>query len=138
MNNDNQAKSKELLWWITSIATSVLCCSVLFIFFASYLVDLRTTERDNNARIDVIEQRENKILTELELIRKHAEAISAPAAVPAAPVVDGTGAVVTPPAPDAQGSMNAMPGAVAPSSTTGSAPMPHVEVPVVAPPADKK
>ena len=137
MNNDCAPKSKELLWWITSIASSVVCCSILFIFFASYLGDLRTMEQDNNARIGVIEQQENQILTELEAIRNHTDAASSPAAVPA-PAVDATGAVAVPSPPDAQGVISSMPAVVTPSPVNESAPMPHVEVPVGAPPADKK
>ena len=134
MSTETQPKTPNLLSWITSIATSVLCCATLFVFFASYLVELRTTARDNNVRIDVIEQRENQILSELELIRKHAEGQTPAAAVvqppanevvaPVAPAASEAPTSIVPPTPDA-----------APPSPAA---MPHVEVPVVAPPADKK
>jgi|GEM_PF-5919706 hypothetical protein len=64
-------KIQIVLWWITSIATSVLCCAVLFILFANYLVDVRASVRDNNERINIVQEREDRILAEIELIRKH-------------------------------------------------------------------
>jgi hypothetical protein len=65
-------KVEIALWWITSIAISVLCCSVLFVLFASHLVDVRDMVRDTSARIDIITAREDRILAEIELIRKRA------------------------------------------------------------------
>ncbi len=65
-------KVEIALWWITSIAVSVLCCSVLFVLFASHLVDVREMVQDASVRIDLISAREDRILAELELIRKHA------------------------------------------------------------------
>src|ERR1700679_2124398 len=72
MSIDSPAKLQNTLWWITSIAISVVCCSVLFILFASYLVELETDLKDNNLRINAVEEREDRILAELEMIRNHA------------------------------------------------------------------
>ena len=123
MSTQDYTKPQNILWWIASIATSVVCCALLFIFFASYMVELRTTARDNNVRIDVIQQQETQILHELEQIRKHAEG--------ATPASDASSATV--PAPDAAISI-VPPAALA----TPDAQAPHVEVPVVTPPAEKK
>jgi hypothetical protein len=72
MSADLSAKVQATLWWITSIAASVLCCSVLFLFFANHIVGIREMVQDTNHRIGIIEAREDRILAELELIRKHA------------------------------------------------------------------
>jgi hypothetical protein len=72
MSKELSEKIQHTLWWIASIATSVLCCSALFVLFASYLVDVKIGIKENNERISVVEDREDKILTEIGLIRKHA------------------------------------------------------------------
>ncbi|MFA4994803.1 MAG: hypothetical protein WC521_05820 [Bdellovibrionales bacterium] len=72
MPTDLPTKVQVALWWITSIAASVLCCSVLFVLFATHLVDIRGMVKDTNDRISIIEAREERILAEIELIRKRA------------------------------------------------------------------
>ncbi|MDR3448341.1 MAG: hypothetical protein P4M15_01080 [Alphaproteobacteria bacterium] len=113
-----EAKNQQTLWWITSIAISVVCCSVLFILFASYLVEIKNDLRDNDLRINTVEEREDRILSEIQLLRTHGiimgtAPVAAPAGAVAAPVA-GT------PLPD-----SAAP-ATAPAGTSA---------PVVAPPA---
>jgi len=110
MSTEVSAKIQVAIWWITSIAVSVLCCSVLFVLFASYLVDVKAAVKDSQTRIATVEERETRILEEIELLRKHVtvqppltvqqpETSAAPtAAVPAAPVVaPAVPAVPTPP-----------------------------------------
>ena len=72
MSSDVSAKLQVVLWWITSIAVSVLCCSILFVLFASYLVDVKASVRESDERLSLIEMRQNRILGELQLIRRHA------------------------------------------------------------------
>jgi type IV secretory pathway VirJ component len=72
MSAELHEKIQNTLWWIASIATSVLCCAALFVLFASYLMDVKTGIKENNERISIIEDREDRILTEIGLIRKHA------------------------------------------------------------------
>ena len=93
MSLEISSKLQALLWWMTSIAVSVLCCSVLFVLFASYLVDAKAAIRENNMRIDAIEQRENTILAEIQILRKQTTA--QPVAL--APVASPPEATVTPP-----------------------------------------
>ncbi|MFA5040396.1 MAG: hypothetical protein WC464_02020 [Bdellovibrionales bacterium] len=90
-------KVEVALWWITSIAVSVLCCSILFVLFASHLVDVREMVQDTSARIDIISAREDRILAELELIRKHAifPSMQPTAAVKAVPPAVASPAVAT-------------------------------------------
>ena len=72
MTTDLPTKVQVALWWITSIAVSVLCCSILFVLFANHLVNIRGMVKDTNDRIGIIEAREERILAEIELIRKRA------------------------------------------------------------------
>ena len=80
MSNDITAKVQIAIWWITSIAVSVLCCSILFVLFASYLVEIKTEVKDSRIRIQTVEERENRILEEIELLRKHVVVQAPPAA----------------------------------------------------------
>ncbi len=64
-------KSQAIAWWIASIAMSVLCCSILFVLFAGYIVDIKQTIENATSRIEVIKDREDRILNEIENIRRH-------------------------------------------------------------------
>jgi len=72
MTTDLPTKVQVVLWWITSIAASVLCCSVLFVYFATHLVVIRSMVKDTNDNIAVMQAREERILSEIEMIRKRA------------------------------------------------------------------
>jgi hypothetical protein len=63
-------KTQVIFWWIASIAASVLCCSVLFLLFAQYIVDIKSTMQDASARIDIIRDREDRILYEIDMLRR--------------------------------------------------------------------
>ena len=80
MPNEVSTKIQVAIWWITSIAVSVLCCSILFVLFASYLVEVKEAGEENQVRIKTVEERESRILEEIELLRKHV-VVQAPAAV---------------------------------------------------------
>ncbi len=102
MSSEITVKIQSLLWWVSSIAVSVLCCSTLFIVFASYMVDIKATVQNNDARIASIEAREDKILFELDALQKRIAPLppAAPVAVlPATPVTPptDTAPVITPP-----------------------------------------
>jgi hypothetical protein len=120
-------KFQNALWWIASIAVSVLCCSVLFILFASYLVEVKADVRDNNIRLNVIEQREDRILAEIEMIHKH-DIMVAPAAAPTSAPSEGT----SPPATPTE--MTPAPSVVTPPATeTPTTTMPAPMTPPTAP-----
>ena len=105
MSMEENAQTKNTLWWITSIAISVVCCSVLFILFASYLVEVKADLRDNMTRINIVEERENRILAEIEMMsrRANAAAASTPAASePGAVAAPAATAPTTPATPAAQ------------------------------------
>ena len=93
MSSELSAKLQVTTWWIISIAVAVLCCSVLFVLFASYLVEMREEVRDTDARIRLVEERDDRILAELESMHKHMLAQpgfipgSGGAAMPATPMM---------------------------------------------------
>jgi len=89
MSSEVSAKLQMMLWWIASIATSVLCCSLLFVLFANYLVDVKRSVMASEERIASIEERSERILLELQMLRKQT-LISAPNK----PQVDGAVAPV--------------------------------------------
>lgn len=72
MSMEMPQKNQNILWWIASIASSVLCCAILFVLFATYLIDIKGALRDNDERLNIIREREDRILAELEMIRRHA------------------------------------------------------------------
>ena len=134
MQPEERTGVQNTLWWITSIAIAVVCCSVLFILFASYLVELKADIKDDAMRINAVEEREDRILVEVEAINKR---IGATAAVPvssaASPIIEAptastgtlTSVPVEPPASDA---------ANVTVPVTSPTPGPAVTVPAVAVP----
>lgn len=68
------SKSEGVFWWIASIAVSVLCCAVLFVLFASYIVDIKAAIVDTGERINLVQQRDDRILSEIEMLRKNLKA----------------------------------------------------------------
>lgn len=56
--------------WITSLAISVVCCAVLFIVFAGYIVQLHESTNLMEVRIEVLQEKQNQLTTELASIRR--------------------------------------------------------------------
>jgi len=63
-------KTQSTSWWISSLAISVVCCAILFVVFAGYLVDLDKTMAIMNVRIDMLEQRQNRTDNDMEGLRR--------------------------------------------------------------------
>ncbi len=145
-------KPQNVFWWIASIAVSVLCCAVLFILFASTLCDVKTSIKNNEDNIALIQQREDRILAEIEMLRKNTQAAPAQPADPSAPAApDSSANGGTTPATATP--LSAIPTTVAPSASvtvptvlavpptgaTGAAnQVPVVTLPSINTPTDKK
>lgn len=56
--------------WITSLAISVVCCSVLFIVFAGYIVQLHETTNLLTVRVEMIRDRQNYVEDDLAVMRR--------------------------------------------------------------------
>lgn len=104
MNNNANAANKTLqaqivAQWITSLAISVVCCAVLFIVFAGYIVDLHDTTNLLTVKLEVLQERHNQLASELTLIKRPTvvQITGAPAQAPAA--APSPDAATTPPAP---------------------------------------
>ena len=63
--------SNSTTWWISSLAISVVCCSVLFVVFAGYIFDLKEGIAVEKIRIDMMNERMNQIDAEIENVRHH-------------------------------------------------------------------
>jgi len=84
-NNDQ----KRLYQWVTSLAITVVCCAVFFLFFAPYVLESKEEVIRAQVRIEMLEARlntlENNILISAarHVAPQPAPQVSAP--VPAAP-----------------------------------------------------
>ena len=92
MSVEESSKFRNTLWWITSIAVSVLCCSVLFVLFASYLVDMKEDLRENSMRISALQESQNRLMTSIEMMSKRLPPAPAAATAPATVSPDATAA----------------------------------------------
>ncbi len=56
--------------WITSLAISVVCCSVLFIVFAGYIVQLHESVNLQSVRIEMLLDRQNHLERDMATLRR--------------------------------------------------------------------
>lgn len=77
MNNNNNANNTNkslqaqiVAQWITSLAISVVCCAVLFIVFAGYIVELHDTTNLLAVKLEVLQERHNQLNSELTLMKR--------------------------------------------------------------------
>jgi len=56
--------------WITSLAISVICCAALFLVFAGYIIDLHGKTADTAIRLEILQERQNQLVAELDAIRR--------------------------------------------------------------------
>jgi len=61
--------SQATIQWIISLAISVICCAVLFIVFAGYLLDVHNSVSLNTIRLEVLQERQNQLSSEIDYIR---------------------------------------------------------------------
>ncbi len=121
---------QNTLWWITSLAISVVCCAVLFVVFASYLFDIKESVAILKDRYDIVSHRMDMMNMEVENLRRR----NTVQQIQILPAMNGGGMGAQPvviPNSDAQGgvtvlpaapSVPAMPPAAGPNS--GQAPVP--------------
>lgn len=86
--------------WITSLAISVICCAILFIVFAGYIVDLHETTNLLTVKLELLQERHSMLQNEVIVLkRQHVFQITGTpqVVVPPAPA----GMPGTPPAPEA-------------------------------------
>lgn len=132
---------KTALWWITSIAIAVVCCSSLFVLFANYLVDMKAELRDVNARLSILEERANNASATIDLLRARLpqNAAAKTGAEPVAETPLEPGIAVEGKSGPAAGELVPATAAEAPAAAAAVAPhAPAVSVPVLPPATEKK
>lgn len=76
MNNNNinhtnkSLQAQIIAQWITSLAISVVCCAVLFIVFAGYIVELHDTTNLLSVKLEVLQERHNQLTSEVTLMKR--------------------------------------------------------------------
>jgi hypothetical protein len=128
-----EQKYKSIVPWIASVAVSVLCCSILFVLFASFLVDIKADVRENNSRLSLIEQRQDAIFNDLSVVLKHtviqptaAQPTDSTSAAPVLPTEPAAQPPVAQPSPAQPSIVQPLAPALAPSVT-----QPSITVPVM-------
>lgn len=56
--------------WITSLAISVVCCAVLFVVFAGYIVKIHEQANIAEVRVEVLTERVSKLQSEVMLLQR--------------------------------------------------------------------
>lgn len=114
----NNGPSQLIAQWITSLAISVICCAVLFVVFAGYIVDLQGKINLATVRLEVYQEKNNQLYSEITYVRRlfqqHAATPPTPSAEPSQAAVQpdhpsSSGVEISEPAPiepNVQGEMN--------------------------------
>lgn len=56
--------------WITSLAISVICCAILFVVFAGYIVQLHEKANMAGVRIEVLQEKYNQVVADIAALRR--------------------------------------------------------------------
>ena len=87
-NAGNKSLQAQIIaQWITSLAISVICCAILFIVFAGYIVELHDTTNLISVKLEVLQERHNQLLSEVNNIKRTPVVQINSVAPPAAPPV---------------------------------------------------
>lgn len=66
----NFGNSQIVAQWITSLAISVICCAVLFIVFAGYIVELHSMTNLTMVRLEVLQDKNNQLTSEVNILKR--------------------------------------------------------------------
>lgn len=120
-NATNKAMQTQIIaQWITSLAIAVICCAILFVVFATYIVDLHAANNLLTVRFEAMHDRVTYLQNEIAVLKRsplvqinglspaqtqmqvdpQGAQPAAPPAPPAAPAAEGV-QVNEPPAPAA-------------------------------------
>lgn len=108
MNNPNGTnkvlQAQIVAQWITSLAISVICCAVLFIVFAGYIVELHDSTNLLSVKVELLQERNTMLQNEVAALKRTPVVQINGMPTPAATVggvaqPPGTFAVVQPSAP---------------------------------------
>lgn len=86
METSDLSKTPATQQWIISLATSVVCCAVLFVIFASFLLGVKENIALEKMHIDMQDQRISELKSDLDVVRRH-NAVQQIQMIPANPSV---------------------------------------------------
>jgi hypothetical protein len=67
---ENEEEPRLMAQWIVSLAVSVVCCAVLFVVFAGYIVDIHDSLNLTKVRLEVAQERVTHLNTEVDALRR--------------------------------------------------------------------
>jgi hypothetical protein len=67
---DQTTRNDNMTWWISSLSICVVCCALLFVVFASYIFDLKTSFASANLQIEMLSQRQRELINTVESIQR--------------------------------------------------------------------
>lgn len=83
MNANNELRHARVLsQWIVSLAVSVVCCAVLFLVFARYIVEIHASSSLAMVRIEALQDRQSQLVAELDALRRPIPVTYTKSAVP--------------------------------------------------------
>lgn len=125
-NNDNHKtlQTQIVAQWITSLAISVICCAILFIVFAGYIVQLHETTNLLTIKVELLQERNTQLSNEMTMMRKGPVVQINGVAPGTLTVTPQANVITTPPAPDAQPPQMPAPAMVQPAATPQPVPTP--------------
>ncbi len=68
MDAEQTGSSKTILSWIASLCISVVCCAVLFVIFAQYVVDMKHSLNQANDKLETMSLRDEQLLAEIKTL----------------------------------------------------------------------
>ena len=71
MTNPNQVAvgNSNVSWWIISLAISVVCCAIIFVVFAGFVVGVIENMAEMKGRFAILDQRVNDMSASIETLR---------------------------------------------------------------------
>ncbi|HAX92320.1 MAG TPA: hypothetical protein DCY07_09025 [Rhodospirillaceae bacterium] len=73
MSNEDSEKGMQghmVAQWITSLAVSIICCAVLFIIFAGYIVQLHDETNLLSLKVSLLDDRNGRLAAEIDFLRR--------------------------------------------------------------------
>ncbi|MBI1272812.1 MAG: hypothetical protein GC131_01835 [Alphaproteobacteria bacterium] len=71
INGTTQGDGKKMLQWVISLAVSIVCCAVLFLVFASFLLDNQRSLMRLQMQQEVIEAKLNTVDANINYMLRH-------------------------------------------------------------------
>jgi len=99
--NNKALQSQIVAQWITSLAISVVCCAILFIVFAGYIVDLHDSGNLISVKLELLQERHALLQSEVAALKRAPTVqINGVTGMPQAPVSNGAAPSSPPVSPE--------------------------------------